>query len=108
MFLMLDEYEKAWKDAHPLSFTLARFESCPPFVPIAAPKDPVLVTTFTVAFGYGTPMTGAGWVANAQAGPICGFEGVGTLWLNAWTLPAQLAPGSPGSSSVGRSMCQQR
>ena len=33
-------------------------------------------------------MTGAGWVANAQAGAICGYEGVGTLWLNAGTLPA--------------------
>src|SRR4051794_40703847 len=33
-------------------------------------------------------MTSAGWVTNGQAGPICGFEGVGTLWLNAGTLPA--------------------
>ncbi|MDX6563682.1 MAG: hypothetical protein QOD65_3496, partial [Gaiellales bacterium] len=44
--------------------------------------------TFTVPFGNGTPMSAAGWVANAQAGAICGYEGVGTLWLNAGTLPA--------------------
>ena len=49
---------------------------------------PALAGTFTVAFGYGTPMTGAGWIANPQAGAICGYEGVGTVWLNAGTLPA--------------------
>jgi len=57
--------------------------------------SPALAGTFTVAFGYGTPMTGAGWVTNAQAGPICGYEGVGTLWLNAGTLQA-LTVAAPG------------
>ncbi len=57
------------------------------FLAVVLPS-PALAGTFTVAFGYGTPMTGAGWVTNAQAGPICGYEGVGTLWLNAGTLPA--------------------
>jgi hypothetical protein len=49
---------------------------------------PALAGTFTVPFGNGTPMTSAGWIANPQAGAICGYEGVGTVWLNAGTLPA--------------------
>ena len=49
---------------------------------------PALAGTFPVPFGNGVPMTSAGWIANAQAGAICGYEGVGTLWLNAGTLPA--------------------
>lgn len=49
---------------------------------------PALAGTFPVPFGNGVPMTTAGWVANPQAGAICGYEGVGTLWLNAGTLPA--------------------
>jgi hypothetical protein len=49
---------------------------------------PALAGTFTVPFGGGTPMAAAGWVPNAQAGALCGYEGIGTLWLNAGTLPA--------------------
>jgi hypothetical protein len=49
---------------------------------------PAFAGTYTVPFGNGTPMSASGWIPNAQAGPICGFEGVGTLWLNAGTLPA--------------------
>jgi hypothetical protein len=56
-------------------------------VVFALPR-PVLAGTFTVPFGNGTPMGAAGWVANPQAGAICGYEGIGTLWLNAGTLPA--------------------
>ncbi len=69
---------------------------------------PALAGTFTVPFGNGTPMGAAGWVANAQAGPLCGFEGVGTLWLNAGTLPAHSgcfylfnAPGNGQIVAVG-------
>jgi len=55
---------------------------------VVALPAPALAGTFPVPFGNGTPMTSAGWVPNPQAGAICGYEGVGTLWLNAGTLPA--------------------
>ena len=54
---------------------------------VALPS-PALAGTFVVPFGYGTPMTAAGWIVWPHAGAICGYEGVGTLWLNAGTLPA--------------------
>ena len=43
---------------------------------VVAPA-PALAGTFTVPFGNGTPMTGAGWTTNAEAGAICGYEGSG-------------------------------
>ena len=49
---------------------------------------PVLAGTFVVPFNTAVPMGGAGWAAKADAGAICGFEGTGTVLLNAGSLPA--------------------
>ncbi|MDX6631640.1 MAG: hypothetical protein QOH00_3886 [Gaiellales bacterium] len=47
-----------------------------------------LAGTFAVPFGGGTPMLAAGWTPRADAGAVCGYEGTGTVFLNAGTLPA--------------------
>ena len=49
---------------------------------------PALAGTFVVPFGDGTPMLAAGWTAKPDAGAVCGYEGTGTVFLNAGTLPA--------------------
>ena len=49
---------------------------------------PAAAGTFTVPFGGGVAMGAAGWSAKADAGALCGFEGSGTIFLNAGTLPA--------------------
>ena len=48
---------------------------------------PVLAGTFVVPFNTAVPMGGAGWAAKADAGAICGFEGMGTVLMNAGSLP---------------------
>ena len=52
-------------------------------VPVPAPAG-----TFAVPFNTAVPMGGAGWAAKADAGAICGFEGAGTVYLGAGSLPA--------------------
>lgn len=47
-----------------------------------------LAGTFAVPFNSGIPMGAAGWTAKADAGAICGFEGTGTVFLNAGSVPA--------------------
>jgi hypothetical protein len=47
-----------------------------------------LAGTFSVPFGGGTPMLAAGWTPKADAGAVCGYEGSGTVFLNAGTLAA--------------------
>ena len=47
-----------------------------------------LAGTFAVPFGGNTPMLAAGWTPRADAGAVCGYEGTGTVFLNAGTLPA--------------------
>ena len=47
-----------------------------------------LAGTFTVPFGAGAPMLSSGWAPRPDAGPVCGYEGDGTVFLNAGTLAA--------------------
>ena len=47
-----------------------------------------LAGTFVVPFGGGTPMLAAGWTPMPDAGAVCAYEGTGTVFLNAGTLPA--------------------
>ena len=49
---------------------------------------PAVAGTFVVPFGGATPMLEAGWTARPDAGTICGYEGTGTVFLNAGTLAA--------------------
>jgi hypothetical protein len=49
---------------------------------------PALAGTFAVPFNSGVPMGAAGWIAKGDAGAICGFEGTGTVFLNAGSVPA--------------------
>jgi flagellar motor switch protein FliM len=49
--IVLDEYRKAWSHVHPVRFEHARTETHPQFAAVAAPDDPVVVATFTVALG---------------------------------------------------------
>ena len=49
---------------------------------------PALAGTFAVPFNTAVPMSSAGWAAKADAGAICGFEGTGTVFLGAGSLPA--------------------
>jgi hypothetical protein len=49
---------------------------------------PAFAGTFVVPFGGATPMLEAGWTPQPDAGAICGYEGIGTVFLNAGTLPA--------------------
>ena len=46
-----------------------------------------LAGTFVVPFGGGTPMLAAGWTPRPDAGAVCAYEGTGTVFLNAGTLP---------------------
>ena len=46
-----------------------------------------LAGTFVVPFGGGTPMLAAGWTPMPDAGAVCAYEGTGTVFLNAGTLP---------------------
>ena len=52
--VIFDEYEKAWKDLHPLSFELLRSESSLQFANIASPTDIVIAMTFTIESGTGS------------------------------------------------------
>jgi hypothetical protein len=49
---------------------------------------PALAGTFTVPFGAGAPMLSNGWTPRPDAGSVCGYEGAGTVFLNAGTLAA--------------------
>jgi hypothetical protein len=49
---------------------------------------PAAAGTFIVPFGNGIPMGAAGWNSKADAGALCGYEGIGTVFLNAGVLPA--------------------
>ena len=49
---------------------------------------PAAAGTFTVPFGNGIFMGAAGWSSKADAGAQCGYEGTGTVYLNAGTLAA--------------------
>ncbi|HEY3614416.1 MAG TPA: hypothetical protein VGK92_11950, partial [Gaiellales bacterium] len=49
---------------------------------------PAAAGTFNVPFGDGIFMGAAGWDSKPDAGALCGYEGTGTLYLNAGTLPA--------------------
>ena len=55
---------------------------------VLALAGPAAAGTFTVPFGNGIAMGAAGWSAKADAGALCGYEGSGTVFLNAGTLPA--------------------
>ena len=54
----------------------------------ASAPAPAPAGTFAVSFNTAVPMGGAGWAAKADAGAICGFEGTGTVFLGAGSLPA--------------------
>jgi hypothetical protein len=57
-------------------------------VVVLALAGPAAAGTFIVPFGNGVPMGAAGWSTKADAGALCGYEGTGTVFLNAGTLPA--------------------
>jgi len=52
--VILDEYEKSWKNLYPLSFELLRTESSLQFANVAIPTDTVIAMTFTVESGAGS------------------------------------------------------
>jgi flagellar motor switch protein FliM len=51
LYVAFDEYQKAWKDLHPLSFELVRSESSLQFASVAADPDMVVVSSFTITLG---------------------------------------------------------
>jgi flagellar motor switch protein FliM len=51
LYVVFDELQKAWKDAHPLSFELVRSDTNFQFVNVAAPSDIVVVSSFTIELG---------------------------------------------------------
>jgi hypothetical protein len=55
---------------------------------VLALGGPASAGTFIVPFGNGIPMGAAGWSSKADAGALCGYEGTGTVFLNAGALPA--------------------
>src|SRR5450432_2037503 len=52
--IILDEYEKAWKELYPLSFAILRSESNLQLAHVASPDDDAVAMTFTVGSGAGT------------------------------------------------------
>jgi flagellar motor switch protein FliM len=52
--VILDEYEKSWKELSPLSFELLRSESDLQFATVASPNDTVIAMTFTIESGTGS------------------------------------------------------
>src|SRR5579862_1925877 len=51
LYVAFDEYQKAWKDLHPLAFELVRAESNLQFASVAAESDMVVVSSFTMTLG---------------------------------------------------------
>jgi flagellar motor switch protein FliM len=51
LYIAFDEYQKAWKDLHPLSFELLRSESSLQFAGVAEEADTVVVSSFTMTLG---------------------------------------------------------
>lgn len=49
--IVMRDYAKAWQDVHPLAFALVRTETHAPLACVAGAADPVVVSTFNVAFG---------------------------------------------------------
>ena len=51
--LVFEEYEKAWRPVHSLSFEFVRSEMLPQFANIATPNEVVVATTFRIELGNG-------------------------------------------------------